>query len=83
MKTTIIDVREPEEYQAGHVSGSINIPLGQIHQGSPILDRIKKDSKIVVYCRSGGRSDAARDQLSSLGFNNVTNGINKNNVENM
>ena len=80
MKYTVIDVREPEEYQSGHVKGALNIPPSQLMSGAAQLNDLPKDSNIIVYCRSGSRSNVAMNILSSLGFTNITNGINKEQV---
>lgn len=81
MTPLIIDVREKFEYKMGHVKGAINIPLGQISAGSPKLEDTPKDTPIVVYCRSGGRSGMAAQALMNQGFSNVQNGINQRTVE--
>jgi len=60
-----IDVREPEEYAAGHVPGAVNIPMGQLHRRLSELDRSRRQ---VVVCRSGNRSDAMTDVLLANGF---------------
>lgn len=80
MSKVIIDVREPFEFMLGHVSGAINIPAGKISKQHKKLANIQKNDVIVVYCQSGGRSAAAENTLRQLGYSNVTNGINKNNV---
>ena len=81
MNYTVIDVREPEEYQTGHVAGALNIPPSELMQGAPQLSDLPKDSDIIVYCRTGNRSNVAMNILHSLGFTNITNGINKEQVE--
>lgn len=81
MKYTIIDVREKDEYQGGHVKGALNIPPDQLIKGAPQLNDVPKDSTIIVYCRSGRRSNVAVNILNSLGYTNITNGINKEQVE--
>jgi rhodanese-related sulfurtransferase/DNA-binding transcriptional ArsR family regulator len=45
---TVLDVRPPEEYAAGHVPGAVNIPLGELEQR---LEELDKDQEIVAYCR--------------------------------
>jgi len=45
---TVLDVRPPEEYAAGHLPGAVNIPLGELQRQ---LDRLSKDQEIVAYCR--------------------------------
>ena len=74
----IIDVREPAEFEEGHVEGAVNIPLGDIMKR---LDEIPKDDEVVVYCRSGGRAGVAVQGLGSMGYTNITNGINQASVE--
>lgn len=66
-----IDVREPNEYQEFNLGARL-IPLGNIAQ---IIDEYAdhKDDEIVVHCRSGARSGAAKQFLVSNGFNNVRN----------
>lgn len=81
MKYTVVDVREPEEYASGHVSGAINIPPSELLQGSDKLKDIPKDSNIIVYCVSGSRSNVSKNILEDQGYKNITNGINKQQVE--
>lgn len=80
MVMVIIDVREPYEFQAGHVKGALNIPLSSISE-SKQLEGVEKDEELVVYCRSGSRSGLAIEMLKLLGFTNLTNGINQAAVE--
>jgi len=67
-----IDVRTAEEYAAGHVSQSINIPYEEITDrvGEVTTD---KDALIYVYCRSGRRSGIAKAALDEAGFSRVVN----------
>jgi rhodanese-related sulfurtransferase len=71
----IIDVREPDEYAAGHVRNAINIPRGVIEfkiwtaVGYP--DTIDMDRKMYLYCKSGGRCALAAKALRDLGFTEV------------
>jgi rhodanese-related sulfurtransferase len=67
----LVDVRTPEEYKAGHVQGSVNIPL---HSISNNLKKFKDKKHIVVFCRSGMRSSQAKSILEQNGFKNVING---------
>ena len=64
----VYDVRTAEEYTAGHIPGSVNIPYDVIGSQIPVSD---KDAAIVVYCRSGNRSGRARATLESLGYTNI------------
>ncbi len=65
----ILDVRQPEEYESGHIPGSTLIPLGELPDR---LDELQKGEPIVVVCRSGNRSATGRDILTNAGFNDVT-----------
>lgn len=73
-QTAVIDVRTPNEFAAGHIDGAINIPLEQIQNGSANLESLKKDSPIVLYCRSGRRSGVAKELLEQQGYSKLTNG---------
>lgn len=65
----ILDVREQEEWNAGHIAGAALIPLGSL---SDRLSELPKDQEIVVVCRSGNRSAQGRDILLNAGFKKVT-----------
>ncbi|HEX9153259.1 MAG TPA: rhodanese-like domain-containing protein [Candidatus Saccharimonadales bacterium] len=83
-KPIIIDVREPEEYAAGHVDGAINMPpheLSRLGQHANELTGVPKETPIIVYCRSGSRSNVAMTMLIQAGYTNVTNGINQDHIE--
>lgn len=67
--TYIIDVREDYEYKSGHLPNSYNIPLGDINSIS--LNNFSHTSTIIVYCRSGNRSNTAANLLIKLGYENV------------
>lgn len=66
----IIDVREKNEYELGHIKGAKNIPLSEIRDR---LDEIPKDRKIYLHCRSAQRSYNACLALQHLGFDKVYN----------
>ncbi|KAF5418725.1 MAG: Thiosulfate sulfurtransferase GlpE [Candidatus Methanogaster sp.] len=66
----LLDVRQPREYEAGHIPGAKLIPLGELEYRYGELDR---DKRIIPYCRSGHRSMAASTILCGLGFSNVYN----------
>ena len=68
----IVDVREANEYAAGHLPESRNIPLGRIEERAGELDKFK-DSPLLVVCQSGARSAGACQQLAKLGFSRVHN----------
>jgi len=64
----LLDVRQPEEYEDGHIPGAMFIPLGELEARQEELER---DKKIITYCRSGHRSMAAAIALCGLGFKDV------------
>lgn len=64
--TVIVDVRTNDEYESGHIKGAVNVPVSEIKS----ID-ISKDKKIVVYCRSGSRSNTAAKELIELGYEKV------------
>jgi rhodanese-related sulfurtransferase/rubrerythrin len=67
---TLLDVRQPGEYEGEHIPGAKLIPLPGLKDGRSQLDSQKP---VVVYCASGGRSLAAAQLLSGLGFNEIYN----------
>ena len=81
MSRFIIDVREPEEYAAGHVENALSLPPSELMSGSKKLDDIPKKTEIVLYCNSGSRSNVSKNIMESMGYTNVINGINKDHVE--
>ena len=69
-KFFLLDVRTEEEFQAGHIQGAQWFPRGKLEYY--IQERIKDpDSKIVLYCRTGGRSALATLTLKDMGYRNV------------
>lgn len=66
----ILDVREQEEYDEGHIPGAILIPHGQIPEKAEQLLQ-DKDQLLLVYCRSGRRSKIAAESLVELGYTNI------------
>jgi sulfur-carrier protein adenylyltransferase/sulfurtransferase len=67
---TIVDVREPNEYQINRIAGSVLIPLGDIPRRYVELD---PNDEIVMQCKVGARSAKAADFLRSKGFKKVLN----------
>jgi phage shock protein E len=65
----LVDVRTPEEFAAGHISGAINIPVEDLDRR--LGDIEPKDRAIVLYCRSGNRSGRAARMLRSAGYGAV------------
>ena len=70
-KITVIDVRTPDEYAAGHIPGSLLIPFDEIKVNSDQLP-LNNNTEIVVYCRSTIRSSISGYTLISLGFANIS-----------
>jgi rhodanese-related sulfurtransferase len=66
-KTTIVDVRTPEEFAKGHLRDAKNIPLADLSNRIGELDK-SKTKTVVVVCQTGGRSDKAVRQLKAAGF---------------
>lgn len=62
---TVVDVREPAEYVAGHVPGSTLLPMGQLPSR---LDELDRTRPVYVVCASGNRSAAMTDLLRASGF---------------
>ena len=81
MNRLFIDVREPFEYETGHVKGALNIPPAELMAGAEALKAVPKDTELVLYCRSGSRSNASMAILRQLGFTNLVNGVNKDHIK--
>ncbi len=70
---TVIDVRDPGEYGAGHILGAKNLPLARIDAGGAELAAKKKDKPVIVYCDTGNRSTKAAAALRRAGYARVLN----------
>lgn len=68
----VVDVREPDEYSAGHLPESRNIPAARLEERVGELDKFK-DTPVILVCQTGARSTAACKQLIKLGFSRVHN----------
>ena len=69
-KAVYLDVRDPNEYAAGHLPGSINVSRGTLEFN--IWGKIPDQSaKIYVYCKTAGRSTLATKTLNDLGYKNA------------
>jgi rhodanese-related sulfurtransferase len=83
-KTLIVDIRDSESFNAGHITASINIPLNDLTRRS---NEIEKNDKIVVMvCEMGGASPNAGENLKKEGFENVCilkGGINQWKMDNL
>lgn len=70
IKTVYLDVRNDDEWSAGHIKGAIHFDLARLQAGE--LPDISKDSNLQVYCKSGVRAGIAKGILDNAGFTNVT-----------
>lgn len=67
-KAQLIDVREPDEYAAGHILGARNIPLTQLRFR---MKELRKDQPIYLYCQNGIRSGRAAQMLYRKGYRDL------------
>lgn len=70
-KGTLVDVRTPEEYNAGHIEGARNINVAEPDNFEMIIDKFDRNQPIFVYCAVGVRSSRAAAILRKKGFKNV------------
>ncbi|CAI9410456.1 rhodanese-like domain-containing protein [Nocardioides sp. T2.26MG-1] len=68
----LLDVREPDEWRAGHIRGSVHVPLGALDPTG-----IPRDVPVVAVCRSGNRSGTAAAALAAHGYDvvNLAGGV--------
>lgn len=66
----LLDVREQNEYDEGHIKGAVLIPYTEIEDRAE-SELLNKNEQILVYCRSGRRSKIAAESLVRLGYTNV------------
>ena len=64
----ILDVREQDEDDSGHIPGAVLLPVGSIDETTAAEVIPEKDSTVLVYCRSGNRSKTASSTLADLGY---------------
>ena len=77
--TLLVDIREPAEFQRGHIPGAVHLPRGllefEIHGlvQRMMSDQVDspEDQPIVLYCGTGGRSALAAETLATMGYRNV------------
>ncbi len=67
---TLLDVREPWEWEFAHIDGALHVPMGQVPARIGELDR---DAPLVVICHHGGRSRHVAGWLEAQGFADVSN----------
>lgn len=65
----VVDVREPHEREAGHIPGSVWIPLGELQARA---DELPRDRRVVFTCHSGGRSFMAAQAFRAAGYDAVS-----------
>ena len=66
----LLDVREPDEWAAGHAPGAVHLPMMQVPAR---ITEIPREGEVVVVCRVGGRSGQVVAYLQQNGFDNVVN----------
>lgn len=67
----ILDVREQDEYDSGHIPDAILLPVDTIEEETAAAVIPEKESTVLVYCRSGNRSKTASSTLAELGYTNI------------
>ena len=67
----ILDVREQDEYDSGHIVDAVLLPVGSINENTAAEVIGEKDSVVLVYCRSGNRSKKAARVLAELGYTQI------------
>lgn len=69
---TLIDVRTPAEFEAGHIPGAVNIPLDELRGQLGELREVLHDHDVVLVCRSGNRAGQAQQALHAAGLTSPT-----------
>ncbi|MBP1577848.1 MAG: rhodanese-like domain-containing protein [Oscillospiraceae bacterium] len=67
----ILDVREQQEYDSGHIPNAVLLPVGSITEQTAAEVIPDKESVVLVYCRSGNRSKTASAALAELGYSKI------------
>lgn len=70
--SAVIDVRESDEFESGHVPTAKHVPLGTVPSN---VDAFRSDAEVYVVCQAGGRSMRACEFLHDQGVTNVVNVI--------
>lgn len=65
---TVLDVREPQEWEHGRIDGAVHVPLQQLPER---LEELSRDDQLLVVCKVGGRSQQATAFLREKGFDAV------------
>jgi hydroxyacylglutathione hydrolase len=66
--STVLDVRAEDEWEAGHIPGSVNLPLGELERR---LDQLPRSLPVIVHCQTGGRAGIGASLLRARGFHDV------------
>ena len=69
-KWIVLDVRSAEEFNSGHIKGALNIDIRQPDAFSKI-DKLNKNAKYIVHCRTNHRSGMAVEHMMQSGFKNI------------
>ncbi len=69
----LVDVRTPEEFEAGYITNAKLINIKDDNFNTTLSKTLNKDQPVFVYCKAGGRSNRAAEQLKELGFTKVYN----------
>lgn len=70
-EAVVLDVREQDEYDAGHIPGAVLLPVNTIDEETAAAVIPTEDTTVLVYCRSGNRSQTASQELADLGYTAV------------
>lgn len=71
-KRVVLDVREYDEFSAGHLPGAINIPRGVLEfKIGMVPEAAPRDAALLIYCRTSGRAALSAVQLHRLGYSDV------------
>jgi rhodanese-related sulfurtransferase len=65
-RVQLLDVREPYEWDAGHIDGAVHIPLNRVLDGQ--TEGLDPERPVVIYCKTASRSEVARLMLEAKGF---------------
>jgi rhodanese-related sulfurtransferase len=64
----LVDVREPDEWEAGHAEGAYSLPMSQLNER---IDELPRDATLLVICHSGGRSARVTEALTAAGYSAI------------
>ena len=70
-EVVVLDVREQDEYDSGHIPGAVLLPVGTINEETASAVIPEKEDTVLVYCRSGNRSKTASAALADLGYTSI------------